>query len=84
MRNLGGRLVLMVIRAGIFVGEVVVVAVMVVVAVGVIYFSEKTCLSATEVECLGVGVGLVGGDILHLSGRFVAVMLEMEVDDLEL
>ena len=54
MQNLGGRLVLMFMRAGILIGEVVVVAVgvmvvvavgvMVVVAVGVIYFSEKQCL----------------------------------------
>ena len=41
MQNLGGRLVLMLMRAGILVGDVVVVAVgvMVVVAVGVISFS---------------------------------------------
>ena len=43
MRNLGGRLVLIIMRAGILFGEVVVVAVgvMIVVAVGVISFSEK-------------------------------------------
>ena len=76
----------MLMRAGILVGEVVVVAVevMVVVAVGVISFSEKRCSSVTKVECLGVGFGLVGGDILDLSGGFIALVVEMEVDDLEL
>ena len=49
MRNLGGMLVLMLMRAGILVGGVVVVT------VGVISFSEEQCLSATKVECLGVG-----------------------------
>ena len=77
MQNLGRRLVFMLMRAGILVGEVAVVA------VGVIYFSEKRCLSATEVECLGVDFGLVRSDILVLSGGFVAVVLEMEVDDME-
>ena len=51
------RLVLMLIRAGILVGEVVVVA------VGVISFLKKRCLSVTELKCLGVGFGLVGSDI---------------------
>ena len=57
MENLGGRLVLMLMRAGILVCQVVVVAVgvMVMVAVGVLSFSEKLCHSVTEVECLGVG-----------------------------
>ena len=65
-RNLGGRLVLILMRAGILVGDLVVVAVgvMVVVAVGMISISEKQCLTVTEVECLGVGFGQVGGDIL--------------------
>ena len=64
-QNLGGRLVLILMRAGILVGELVVVAVavIVVVAVGMISISEQ-CLSVTKVECLGVGFGLVGGDIL--------------------
>ena len=64
-RNLGGKLVLILMRAGILVGELVVVAVgvMVVVAVG-ISISEKQCLTVTEVERLGVGFGQVGGDIL--------------------
>ena len=41
MQNLGGRLVLMLMRAGILVGEVVMVA----VGVGVTSFSEKLCVS---------------------------------------
>ena len=74
---------LMLIRAGISVGVVVlvVVGVMVVVAVGVISFSEEQCLSVTEVECLRVGFGLVGGDIFDFGGSFVAAVVEMEVDD---
>ena len=58
MQNLGGRLVLMLIRAGILIGEEVVVAVgvMVMMAVGVIPFSGKLCLSVTKLECLGVGL----------------------------
>ena len=52
MGNLGGRLVLMLMRIGILVDGVVVVAmgVMVVVVLGVIYFSEERCLSVIEVE----------------------------------
>ena len=46
MRNLGGRLVSMLMRTGILVGGVVVVAVgVMVVAVGVVSFSEERCLS---------------------------------------
>ena len=60
------------------------VEVMVVVAVVVIFFSEKRCLSVTELECLRVGFGLVGGDLFDFGGDFVAVVGEMEVDDLEL
>ena len=69
MQNLGGRLVLMLMRAASLVGEVVVVAVgvIIVVVVGVISFYEKRCLSVMEVECLRVGFGLVEGDILDLS-----------------
>ena len=37
-----------------------------------------------NVECLWVSFGLVGGDILDLGGSFVAVVVEMEVDDFEL
>ena len=86
MQNLGGRVVLILMRAGCLVGEliVVVVEVMLVVAVGVISFSKKRCLSVMEVECLGVGFGLVGDDIFDFGGVFVAVVVEMEVDDLEL
>ena len=52
MQNLGGRMVLMLMRAGILVGEVIVltVGVMVVLAVGVISFFEKRCLSLVEVK----------------------------------
>ena len=38
----------------------------------------------TEVECLGVGFGLMEGDVLDFGGDFVAEVVEMEVDDLEL
>ena len=44
MRNLGGRLVSMLMRAGILVGGLV-------VAVGVVSFSEEQCMSVREVEC---------------------------------
>ena len=52
LQNLGGRMVLMLMRAGILVGEVIVltVGVMVVLAVGVISFFEKRCLSLVEVK----------------------------------
>ena len=45
MQSLGRALVLMHIRGGILIDEVVVVA------VGIITFSEKRCLSVMEVEC---------------------------------
>ena len=48
----------MLMRIGILVGELEVVA------VGLISISEKRFLSATQVECLGVGFGLVGGNTL--------------------
>ena len=56
MQNLGGRLVLILMRAGIFVGELVLVTVkvMLVVVVGLIFISEKRCLLVMKVECLGV------------------------------
>ena len=62
--NLGGGLVLMLMRAGILVGGVVVVGVMVMVEVGVVSFSEGRCLLVADVECVvvEVGCGLVGGD----------------------
>ena len=53
----------------------VAVEVMVVVVVGVMSFSEERCLSVTEVECVGVDCGLVGGDIFDFSGGFVAVVV---------
>ena len=86
MKNLGGRMVLMLMRTGILVGEVIVltVGVTVLMAVGVISFFEKRCLSLMEVECLEVSFGLVRGNIYYLGGDFVAVLVEMEVDDLEL
>ena len=34
-------------------------------------------------ECLGGSFRLAGGDIFNLGRGFVAVMLEMEVEDLE-
>ena len=38
------------------------VGVMVVVALGMISFSQERCLSVMEVGCLRVGFRLVGGD----------------------
>ena len=89
MRNLGGRLGWMFMEAGILVGEVVAVAmgvmvVMVVVAMRVMSSFEKCCLSVMEVKYLGIGFGLMEGNIFDLAGNFVAVVVEMEVDDLEL
>ena len=63
------------------------VGVMVVAAaVGVISFLEKRSLLVMkmEVEYLGVSFELVGGDILNLGGGFVAVVVEMKVEDFEL
>ena len=34
-------------------------------------------------DCLGLSFGLVGGDIFDLGESFVAVVVEMEVDDFE-
>ena len=55
MQDLGGRLVLMLPRAGFLVGELVMVAggVRVVVGVGVISIFEERCVSVTEVQCWG-------------------------------
>ena len=62
----------MLMRAGILFGEVVVVAVgvMVVAVVVVMSFFEKRCLSVMQmkVECSGVSFGLMGGDIFDLGG----------------
>ena len=38
----------------------------------------------TKVECLGVGFVLVGDDICDFGGVFIAMVVEMEVNDLEL
>ena len=46
----------------------VLVGIMVVAAMGVISFSEELCLSVIEFKCLGVGFGLVGGDIFDFGG----------------
>ena len=62
------------------------VGVMVVAAaVGVMSFLEKRSLLVMkmEVEYLGVSFELVG-DILNLGGVFVAVVVEMKVEDFEL
>ena len=58
LQNLGGRLVLMLMRASILIGGVVVVAVgvMGVAAMGVISFSEELCLSVMQVKFLGYGL----------------------------
>ena len=76
-QNLHGRLVLMLMRAGILVGEVVVlvVGVMVVVAVCVIFF-WKAVFVTDRCEVLRDGFGLVGGDIFDLGGGFVALGVE--------
>ena len=63
------------------------VGVMVVAAaVGVMSFLEKRSLLVMkmEVEYLGVSFELVRGDILNLGGGFVAVVVEMKVEDFEL
>ena len=88
MRNIGGGMVLMLMRAGILFGQaaLVVVGVMVVEAVGVMSLFEKRSLLVREVEvkCVGVSFGLIGGNILGLGGGFVAAVVEMEMYDLEL
>ena len=77
MPNLGGRLMSILMRAGILVGGVIVVA------VGIVSFSKEQCLSLIEVEFWRVGYGLVGRDIFDFGGGFVVVVVE-EVNDLEL
>ena len=81
MQNLGGGLVLMLMRAGILVGGVlvVVVGVMVMVEVGVVSFPEGRCLPVAEVECVVVGCGLVGGDVLNFGEGFVAAVVVVVV-----
>ena len=67
----------MLIRAGTL------ACLVVVVAVGIISFGKRSLL-VKEVEYLRVGFGLVGGDIFNLYGDFVAKVVEVEVEDLEL
>ena len=58
---------------------------MVVATVRVIFFGEGSVLATeVEVEFSWVSFGLVGGDIFDLQGAFVAVVVEMDVDNLEL
>ena len=84
MQYLGGRLLSMLISAGILVGGVVVVAVeVVVVALGIVSFSGEWYLSVMEVERWRIGFGLVGHDIFDFGGDFIVVVME-EVNDLEL
>ena len=72
MRNLGGGLVLMLMRAGTMVGGVVVVVVevIVMVKVGVVSFSEGSCLPVAQLECVVVGCGLVKGDVWNFGWGF--------------
>ena len=81
MQNLGRGLVLMLMRAGIMVGGVVVVVVevMVMVEVGVVSFSEGRCLPVVEVECVVVGCRPVRGDVLNFGGGFVAAAVVVVV-----
>ena len=56
-----------------------------VATVRVIFFGEGSVLvTEVEVEFSWLRFGLVGGDILDLEGAFVAVVVEMEEDNLEL
>ena len=55
-----------------------------VVAVGIVSFSEERSLFVTEVECWRVCFGLVGRDIFDSGGGFVLVVVVEEVNDLEL
>ena len=82
MWSLGGRVVLMLMRAGILVGRVVVVVVgvMVMVHVVVVSFSGGRCMLLAEVECVVVvGCGLVGGNVLNFVGDFVAMVVVVVV-----
>ena len=71
----------MLMRADVLVGEVVVetVGVMVMVEVGVVSFFERRCLPLAEVECVVVGCGLVGGNVLNFGWGFVAVVVVVEM-----
>ena len=56
-----------------------------VATVRVIFFGEGSVLvTEVEVEFSWLRFGLVGGDILDLEGAFVAVVVEMEENNLEL
>ena len=78
----------MLMRAGILFGGIIVVAegVMVVAVVGAMSVSKKCFFSVTEVEveCLGVSLRLVVGDIFDVGGGFVVAVVETDVDALEL
>ena len=70
-------LVLMLMRAGILVGGVVVVVVrvMLMVEVEVVSFPEGRFLPVAEVERVVVGCGLVGGDVLNFGEGLVVVVV---------
>ena len=72
--------VLMLMRAGILVGGVVVVVVrvMLMVEVEVVSFPEGRFLPVAEVERVVVGCGLVGGDVLNFGEGFVGVVVVVE------
>ena len=72
MRNLGGRL-------GIFIWVG-----MWVCMVAVVVFLGVLSLLVMEMECLEVGFGLVRDDILNLGRDFVALVVEVDVKDIEL
>ena len=76
MRNLGGRL-------GIFICVGTLVCLVAVVVVGVVFFGVLSLL-VMEMECLEVGFGLVGDDILNLGRDFVVLVVEVDVKDIEL
>ena len=79
MWNLGGGLVLMLMRPGILFGGVVVLGVMVMVEVGVVSFPKGRFLLVAEVESVEVGFGLVRNDVLNFGGGFVAVVVVVVV-----
>ena len=77
MWNLGGGLVLMLMRPGILFGGVV--GVMVMVEVGVVSFPKGRFLLVAEVESVEVGFGLVRNDVLNFGGGFVVVVVVVVV-----